>query len=94
MTDITLTDNKGISWTRVSKRRARALYDAGHEVIITPVYVDPFNMWRPHARISNKRQWGCDVTFDSITNEYEYYNCNSNELGRYPAYYVRTEVIK
>lgn len=58
MTDRTLTDNKGISWARVSKRRARSAYNAGHDVIITPVYADPFNMWRPHTRISNKRQWG------------------------------------
>lgn len=94
MTNRTLTDNKGISWTRVNKRRAKSVYEAGGDVIITPVYVDPFNIWRPHARISSKRQWGVDVTFDSIVNEYEYYNCNSSELGRYPAYYVRTEVLE
>lgn len=94
MTNRTLTDNKGISWTRVSKRHARSAYNAGHDVIIAPVNIAPFNPWRPHARISNKRQWGCDVTFDSIINEYEYYNCNSNEVGRYPAYYVRSEVTK
>ena len=94
MTDRILSDSNGATWQRVSKRRARYEYDAGRDVIITPVYVNPFNMWRPHARISNKRRWGCDVTFDSIINEYEYYNCNSNELGRYPAYYVKQEMIK
>lgn len=92
MTNRTFTDRDGAMWRRVSKRRARSAYNTGHDVIITPVCVDPFNIWRPHARVSNKRQWGCDVTFDSIINEYKYYNCNSNELGRYPAYYVRTEV--
>ena len=86
------TDHDGASWMRISKRRARSEYENGRDVIITPAFVDPFNIWRPHTRISNKRQWGVDVTFDSIINEYEYYNCNSNELGRYPAYYVRTEV--
>lgn len=94
MTNITLTDSKGISWARVSKRHARSAYNVGYDVIITPVYVDPFSMWRPHTRISNKKQWGVDVTFDSIVNEYEYYNCNSNEVGRYPAYYVRSEVLE
>lgn len=94
MTNRIFTDRDGAMWQRVNKRHARSAYDAGRDVIITPVYVDPFNMWRPHARISNKRQWGCDVTFDSIINEYEYYNCNSSELGRYPAYYVRSEVIE
>ena len=94
MTNRTFTDRDGACWVRVNKRRARSTYEAGSDVIITPVYVDPFNMWRPHAQISNKRQWGCDVTFDSIINEYEYYNCNSNSVGRYPAYYVRSEVFE
>lgn len=94
MTNRIFTDRDGACWTRVSKRRAISAYEAGNDVIITPVYVDPFNMWRPHARVSNKRRWGVDVTFDSIVNEYEYYNCNSNEVGRYPAYYVRTEVLE
>lgn len=94
MTNRIFTDRDGACWARVSKRRARSAYEAGNDVIITPVYVDPFNMWRPHARISSKRQWGVDVTFDSIVNEYEYYNCNSSELGRYPAYYIRSEVLE
>lgn len=94
MTDRIFSDRDGGTWVRVNKRRARSAYNAGHDVIITPVYVDPFNIWRPHAQISNKRQWGWDVTFDSIIGEYEYYNCNSNFVGRYPAYYVRTEVIE
>lgn len=94
MTNITLTDSKGISWMRVNKRHARSAYDAGRDVIITPVYVNPFNMWRTHARISKRKQWGCNATFDSIVNDYEYYNCNSAELGCYPAYYIRLEVIE
>lgn len=94
MTNRTFADRDGAMWQRVSKRRAKSAYNAGHDVIITPVYADPFNMWRPHARISNKRRWGVDVTFDSIVNEYEYYNCNSAELGRYPAYYIKSEVLE
>lgn len=88
------TDRDGASWQRVSKRRASALYNAGHTITIAPANMDPFSPWRTHMQVSNKRQWGCNVTFDSIINEYEYYNCNSNELGRYPAYYIKIEVIK
>lgn len=93
MTDRTLTDRNGVSWVRVSKRRARSAYNEGHTITVAPANMDPFNPWYTCLKISNKRQWGCDVTFDSIINEYEYYNCNSAELGRYPAYYVRTEVL-
>ena len=94
MTNRTLTDNKGTSWTRVSKRRAKSAYNAGYDVIIAPVNMAPFDQWRTHAQVSSKCRWGVDVTFDSIVNEYEYYNCNSNEVGRYPAYYVRSEVLE
>lgn len=94
MTNRTFTDRDGGTWVRVSKRRARSAYEAGGDVIITPANIEPFNPWRTHARISRRKQWGVDVTFDSIVNEYECYNCNSNEVGRYPAYYVRTEVLE
>ena len=87
MTNRIFTDRDGAMWQRVSKRRAKSAYNAGHDVIITPANIEPFNPWRTHARISNKRQWGC-------INEYEYYNCNSAELGRYPAYYIRSEVTE
>lgn len=94
MTNRIFTDRDGACWTRVSKRRAKSAYNAGYDVIIAPVNMEPFDPWRTHARVSNKRRWGVDVTFDSIVNEYEYYNCNSSELGRYPAYYIRTEVLE
>ena len=94
MTNRIFTDRDGACWTRVSKRRARSVYEAGSDVIITPANIEPFNPWRTHARISKRKQWGCNVTFDSIINEYEYYNCNSNSVGRYPAYYVRSEVLE
>lgn len=93
MTNRIFTDRDGACWTRVSKRRAKSAYNAGHDVIITPANIEPFNPWRTHARISSKRQWGCNATFDAFVNDYEYYNCNSNEVGRYPAYYVRTEAL-
>lgn len=94
MTNRIFTDRDGACWVRVNKRHARSAYEAGGDVIIAPVNIRPFNPWRTHARISNKRQWGCNVTFDLIINEYEYYNCNSNEVGRYPAYYVKSEVLE
>lgn len=58
MTNRIFTDRDGACWARVSKRRARSAYEAGNDVIITPVYVDPFNMWRPHARINKKKAVG------------------------------------
>lgn len=94
MTDRTLTDNKGISWTRVSKRRARALYDAGHTITVSPVNMSLNHVWCTYIRIGRKLKFSLGDSFDSLVNDYEYYNCNGNDVGRYPAFYARTEVIK
>lgn len=93
MTNRIFTDRGGACWARVNKRRARSVYEAGGDVIIAPVNIEPFNPWRTHARISKRKQWGCNVTFDALVNDYEYYNCNSNSAGRYPAYYVKSEAL-
>nr|DAO52123.1 MAG TPA: hypothetical protein [Caudoviricetes sp.] len=94
MTNRTLTDNKGISWTRISKRRARALYDAGYTITVAPVNMRLNNVWCTYIRIGRKLKFSLDDSFDSLVNDYEYYNCNSNEVGHYPAYYVRSEVLE
>lgn len=94
MTNRTLTDNKDISWTRISKRRARALYDAGHTITVAPVNMRLNNVWCTYIRIGRKLKFSLGDSFDSLVNDYEYYNCNSNEVGRYPAYYVESGVIK
>lgn len=93
MTNRTLTDDKGISWMRVSKRRARSAYDAGHEVIISPVYMDPFGSWALAVHVCADF-WSCaGAKFDAIVDRFAIFNCNS-KCGKYAAYYVRTEVIK
>lgn len=94
MTNRIYTDNKGISWTRVNKRRARALYDAGHTITVAPVNMRLNHVWCTYIRIGRKLKFSLDDSFDSLVNDYEYYNCNSNEVGRYPAYYVRSEVLE
>ena len=75
-----LTTNK---WQRVSKPRARNLYNQGHDVYIIPCNAHPENFWiQPVKMLRND-----ETTFDKVVNTFSYYNCNS-ELGYYPAFYI------
>lgn len=92
MTNRTLTDNKGAMWRRVSKRHARFAYENGNEIILAPVNVDPFGPWALGVHV-HKDFWSCaDSEFDAIVDRFIIFNCNSAELGHYPAYYIRMEV--
>lgn len=71
-------------FTRVSKIKARRLFDENKAIYLIPAkcrftttgFVVPI-------KICNDG----DRSFDSIVNEFEYYNCNQ-ELGGYAAFYV------
>ena len=72
-------------YARINKTQARHAYNAGKDVYILPCKVRFNNMWfAPY--IANKT---CGEAFITIVNQYSYYNCNYNELGKYPAYYVK-----
>ena len=89
MTNITLTDSKGISWMRVNKRHARSAYNAGRTIRLAPSNIHPFGPWPIYAEINIK----FGASFDERINAFEYYNC-SNKNGKYAAYYVRSEVCE
>lgn len=83
MRSITYTTNDGLTYTRVTKARARKLYNAGIEIGIHPCNLHPTSPWTgTPLTVSNKS----DRAFDAIVNEFEYYNCCS-DLGRYASFY-------
>lgn len=94
MTDRTLTDRNGVSWVRVSKRRARSTYEAGSDVIIAPVNIRLFGPWGVEALLTKRRPRLSGDTFDTLVNEYEYYNCTDYCSGPYAAFYVRSEALE
>ena len=83
----TRSDGKHI-YTRVTKSQAKRLFNAGREVCVVPVKCQPFGPIYQGAHLKNDYISCEGMTFDNIINEYIYYNCNYNELGRYPAYYM------
>lgn len=86
-------------WTRVSKRKARTLYDAGQTIRLCPVKINPCNEYYPMSFDMNLNdKWDVEPfdwekTFDARTNRFEYYNCQYNETGKYAAFYVRKETL-
>lgn len=83
-------------YIRISKTRARALYDSGKPVYILPCLTRTNNMWiQPYCAKKDDYNtfsdgWNTIVPyedFDSVCTCYTYYNCNA-QLGKYPAFYI------
>lgn len=76
--------------TRVNKKKARNIFNNGETIFLLPCKTRINNYWLPACAISLTS----DIKdFDSIVNEYEYYNCNY-ELGYYCAYYVKRSALQ
>lgn len=76
---------------RVSKPSARKLYNSGVEIYIIPHKVRPCTACGIGAFYSKDLYVDFDGDFDALVNQYTYYNCQYNEWGKYPAFYVRKE---
>lgn len=74
-------------FTRVSKSRARDLYDAGSPVYFVPCKMRPGAPWNPETQILKART---QCGFQDVINSATYYLCGG-AAGRYLAYYVRQE---
>lgn len=79
-------ENTTLNYNRIDKSEARKLYNLGKPIMILPCDANPNNPWFSNSMISNES--GRD--FDALVNEFTYYNCNTSELGRRPAFYVIT----
>ena len=81
----------GKLYTRVNKTKARRLFNEGVHIVLYPVEANPFSMWAGSGytiNISNIDENDKYLpTFDSIVNNFEYYNCNS-EMGQYSKFYT------
>ena len=76
--------NDGKEWVRVTKKIARAAYNAGLTITICPEKIRPFTPWHLEAYVDKSS----GRSFNETVNGFEYYNCNS-ETGRYTAFYVQ-----
>lgn len=71
-------------YKRVNKRVARKLFNAGGVVYLAPCKANPCSDWVGLIDIRKE-----SAAFDTVINEFEYYNCNF-EMGKRAAYYVES----
>ncbi len=80
-------------YERISKQTAKKMYDAGEDVYICPVNLRPDNMWMPATKMDryypSAIQAAGELDFIEWANEYQYYNCQNSETGRYLAFYKK-----
>lgn len=80
------TKKHGLEWVRVNRKEAKACYNAGMTLLVAPVNVNVNNeFFGFYAWFSLSKD---NRDFEKLMNEYEYYNCNTSELGRYPKFFV------
>lgn len=75
---------------QIAKQRARRLYEQGKTIYLQSCNMRFNTMWQSACPMSKEScQWG-EHTFDSLVNEYIYYNCDQ-ERGKYPNYFAKKE---
>lgn len=85
MNRIEFKDKDGNTWVRISKKEAKNRYEKGEELIFIPCKARPFTEWHLECLISPEKE----RPFESVVNEFSFYNCQTNELGKYPSYYKK-----
>jgi hypothetical protein len=75
--------------TRINKKRARNLFNKGVKIYLCPSNFCPIGVWF--------NAFDVDLTageaFDTILNNFEYYNCINNETGYFTSFYINTKKI-
>lgn len=91
----------GFTFERVSKATARRVYKNGLTVVICPVNINPlaffgsffYEINRKHREHLIIDESGIDNDFTNYINSFEYYNCTTNETGRYTAFYIPVKEV-
>ena len=77
-------------WRRITKAKAKKMYMEGDgPILIVPHKVNPENRFGIGLPIHNQFEPSTEEEWNNFLNEYCWYNCQYNVLGRYPAFYER-----
>jgi hypothetical protein len=95
MNQFTVRDGNTV-FKRVSKVAARKVYESGKPVVLCPVKLYPFGGFRPSCMVQRNLQdeesrAKCELkidSFDDVVQNFQWYNCNLNETGKYASFYV------
>ena len=81
--------NETVTITQVQKRTAKKLFEAGETIYLQSSNFHPFGVWS-RCLDTNKDNINCiGSTFETLVNEFEYYNCTCNETGKYTNFYKK-----
>lgn len=85
-------------YTRVTKAQAAKLFNMGFNVMFTPCKCRPANYQGFWAEFNKSDKDRYNVApdadlFSAIVDDYTLYQCQYNELGRYPAFYIRDRLL-
>lgn len=75
----------GTTFCQINKRKAEKMFNQGYTIYLHPYKLNPVSRWQtpmPCNKMGGE--------FETILNEFIYYNCNA-ESGRYPNYYVKLD---
>lgn len=75
---------------QIAKQRARRLYEQGKTIYLQSCNMRFNGMWQSACPIDKETRSWEEQTFDSLVNEYTYYNCDQ-ERGKYPCFFVKKE---
>lgn len=76
-----------IGFSRISKAKARKLYNAGQIVYFCPVNLRPGTPW--HNECAQQLNSVDPYTFEQLVNAFTAYNCINSETGKYIAFYQK-----
>lgn len=76
-------------YERITKTAAKKLFSTGKTFYIQSCNFIPVNMWQSAMEIDPIRYQDESMSFDSMVNNFEYYNCGDNERGYYSSFYVK-----
>jgi len=79
-------------YKRITKSIARKLWNSNWnsntELVLCPCKLMPFTEWH-NERIVTMQDHEMEHSFDAMVNNFTYYNCQYNETGYYPSFYMK-----
>lgn len=78
-------EKNGYHFARIDKKTARRAYNNDLTILFCPINLNPANTWNVYACMNKKEQ---NTRFDTLTSQFEAYNCTGSETGYYAAFYI------
>lgn len=74
------------NYIRVSKRKARKIFENGDAIYFCPVNLRPGKPYHPEILYYNT-----GLRFNYAVDSFEFFNCTNTETGKYAAFYIYNE---